>query len=444
MSDIYEFLFGEKDKAEIVEKNAFMQMVDDIKALNIDSFLTRLLGPLYTSAKGLYDKLFGEGSSKKLVDTGTNMLKSASTAIGNVTDKIAETGVGKAIASTYNAAKETGSKVVSGISEGASKLWSGLKDVGGRIFSGEDKASDKEMIRVGKHSMRADVYDAIIKASKKYGIPADYMFAMAKQESAFNPNAKAPTSSATGLYQFISKTWDSMWGKPTPDRTDPYASADAAARYALITKQKLGTSDPASLYLGHFLGPGGADKLIDAMEKNPNMLASSVLSANQIAANKSVFKSGSTVTDIYNWAKKKMDGNIDSFGGEENIMLAAQDLANKQTTRDQSSISPVGQIPNLTQQIDELKAPTAKEETPQERVATTTTPEPQLPPMINVNNVTPPQKDLYAGTYAKSIDPYYLDGFLSNLFPSMFTTFTNNVSKTFLFGDSLNLNPQTV
>lgn len=53
----------------------------------------------------------------------------------------------------------------------------------------------------------ADVLRSIAAASGNTGIPFDYLFNQAKSESGFNPDAKAPTSSASGLYQFTRQTW---------------------------------------------------------------------------------------------------------------------------------------------------------------------------------------------------------------------------------------------
>ncbi|NRA87106.1 MAG: transglycosylase SLT domain-containing protein, partial [Rhizobiales bacterium] len=44
-------------------------------------------------------------------------------------------------------------------------------------------------------------------AADKTGVDFDYLLQTAKRESALNINAKAKTSSATGLFQFIRQTW---------------------------------------------------------------------------------------------------------------------------------------------------------------------------------------------------------------------------------------------
>ena len=51
-----------------------------------------------------------------------------------------------------------------------------------------------------------EVVDAIRDASKRSGVDFKFMLAKAQTESSFDPSAKARTSSASGLYQFIEST----------------------------------------------------------------------------------------------------------------------------------------------------------------------------------------------------------------------------------------------
>jgi soluble lytic murein transglycosylase-like protein len=175
-------------------------------------------------------------------------------------------------------------------------------------------------IRLGQYNIRSDVYQAIQNASQKYKVPSNYMLAMAAKESGFDPNAKSTTSSATGLYQFIKSTWLDMWKdtKTLPQQTDPYASADAAARYVKQIQIKLSTSDPASLYLGHFLGPNGAFDLLAAYKNNPKTLVSDIVNKNQLRANKSIFydktNNPKTVEDIYFWSQNSINSFISKLG----------------------------------------------------------------------------------------------------------------------------------
>ena len=48
---------------------------------------------------------------------------------------------------------------------------------------------------------------AIHRAAASTGVDFSYLLGQARIESGFNPNARAKTSSATGLFQFIDQTW---------------------------------------------------------------------------------------------------------------------------------------------------------------------------------------------------------------------------------------------
>ena len=51
------------------------------------------------------------------------------------------------------------------------------------------------------------VQSAIALASSKTGVDFDYLLGQAKIESGLNANARAGTSSASGLYQFVEQSW---------------------------------------------------------------------------------------------------------------------------------------------------------------------------------------------------------------------------------------------
>ena len=59
----------------------------------------------------------------------------------------------------------------------------------------------------GVDPSRARIAGAIKQAATTTGTSFQYLLATAKMESNFNPSAKAPTSSARGLFQFIDQTW---------------------------------------------------------------------------------------------------------------------------------------------------------------------------------------------------------------------------------------------
>ena len=143
------------------------------------------------------------------------------------------------------------------------------------------------------------VGDAIREAAKLTGVDESILLAMAKQESTFNPAAKATTSSAKGLFQFLDSTWNEMinrYGKNFPQLYngpyDPLASAIAGALYIQSNSRILQQSNipitGTNIYASHFLGAGGATKLLTA---DPNAIAAELL-PKAAAANENIFFTG--------------------------------------------------------------------------------------------------------------------------------------------------------
>lgn len=182
------------------------------------------------------------------------------------------------------------------------------------------------------------IANAIRKGSDATGTDFDYLLATAARESAFKPNAKARTSSATGLFQFIESTWIQTvkeegarygLGKYEPHifktssgrytvpnkairneilnlRKDPEIAATMAGAFTKQNAEYVGSRlgrEPTQgeLYIAHFLGPGGATKLITLASKAPNARADSHFprAAN---ANKGIFYSSGrarSVSQVY-------------------------------------------------------------------------------------------------------------------------------------------------
>ena len=168
----------------------------------------------------------------------------------------------------------------------------------------------------------AAVAAALKRASAATGSSFELLYNMARRESSLDPTAKASTSSAAGLFQFIEQTWlgavKSYGGKhglaeaaaaieqgadgrfKVSDATrraeilDLRYNAEHAAALAgeLVQEnraslQKRLGRDPSSaeLYAAHFLGAAGAAKLLEA----PSETSAATLLPNAAAANKPVF-----------------------------------------------------------------------------------------------------------------------------------------------------------
>lgn len=167
--------------------------------------------------------------------------------------------------------------------------------------------------------------DAIADAARRSSVDYEYLVAQAELESGLNPRAKAQTSTATGLFQFLETTWlatvkkhgprfgygdiaDQIQtfsnGRPfVPDRgqrnailalrNDPQIASLMAAGFAEDNRAALAPvlgrqPDRAELYMAHFLGPGGARTFLSELQQNPNQSAASVF-PRAAAANRPIF-----------------------------------------------------------------------------------------------------------------------------------------------------------
>ena len=169
-----------------------------------------------------------------------------------------------------------------------------------------------------------EVPDIIQEAAAVAGVNPMLMLTMAMMESSLNPNAKASTSSAKGLFQFLDATWDDQMKKHAnkygiPEGTsplDPVASALMGAEF-LKANGKVSegiTGKPASAvdyYIPHFLGAGGARKFYRAMMKDPNAPAALTMSR-EAKANPSIFyRNGKprSFAEVYQVFTSKMSSN---------------------------------------------------------------------------------------------------------------------------------------
>jgi len=191
----------------------------------------------------------------------------------------------------------------------------------------------------GADPSRARIAGAIKQAANSTGTSFEYLLATAKMESNFNPKASASTSSARGLYQFIDQTWlgtvkeagaqlgygkyaDAISRSPSGSYSvsDPAARSaimklrddpDAASSMAAVLTQsnsfkltgKIGRRPTdGELYMAHFMGVGGAARLISNAEDNPQASAARLF-PNAAAANRSIFfdRSGRarSVSEVY-------------------------------------------------------------------------------------------------------------------------------------------------
>ncbi len=201
-------------------------------------------------------------------------------------------------------------------------------------------------------TVRARVAGAIKQAADTVGTSFEYLLSTAKMESDFNPTAGASTSSAHGLYQFIDQTWlgtvkeaggqlgygdyaDAITKTSSGDytvndpamrqaimklRDDPQAaSAMAAALTQSNSFQLTGMigrrPSDAELYMAHFMGVGGAAKLITSAQDSPQASAARLF-PNAAAANRPIFYDrdgrARSVSEVYSVLTSRYSGAANS------------------------------------------------------------------------------------------------------------------------------------
>ena len=197
------------------------------------------------------------------------------------------------------------------------------------------------------------VRTAIANASRSTGMDFDYLLGQAQLESGLNPGARAGTSSATGLYQFIDQSWlgivkqhgaqnglgwasnaitrsGNRWVVNDPQmksailnlRNNPEVSATMAAEFASDNQASLESTlgrgaTGTDLYMAHFLGLGGAKAFLQTMQSNPGASGAAMFPA-AARANRSIFYDAGgnarSLGDIYQRFAAKLDKGAAKVG----------------------------------------------------------------------------------------------------------------------------------
>jgi hypothetical protein len=177
----------------------------------------------------------------------------------------------------------------------------------------------------GPSQPSSPVVDAIRQGAERTGTGFDYLLATAQRESALDPAARARSSSASGLFQFIEQTWLGLMKEEGPKlglshqanaiatrpdgthvvpdpaarqailnlREDPKVSSVMAGAFTQRNRDTLAADlgrapTPGDLYVAHFLGAHGAAQLIKAAQQSPGRAAASDF-PEAAAANRSIF-----------------------------------------------------------------------------------------------------------------------------------------------------------
>jgi hypothetical protein len=195
-----------------------------------------------------------------------------------------------------------------------------------------------------------EVIQAVQKAAQRTGADFSFLMQKAATESSFNPAAKAKSSSATGLFQFIDSTWLNMvkqhgakygLGKLAGQieirdgkacvgdcavkaeilnlRKNPEIAALMAGEFSAENKKYLaghtrGRVGATEMYLAHFMGADGAAKFLNSRNNDGTATAARLFPA-EARANKNVFFDSATgrarsLNEIYDSFAKKFSGDV--------------------------------------------------------------------------------------------------------------------------------------
>ncbi|CAJ0865419.1 hypothetical protein AMST5_01764 [freshwater sediment metagenome] len=218
-----------------------------------------------------------------------------------------------------------------------------------RIFGDNEGADAEGVMRFGPVKVHQSIVERVVEAANKTEMDPALLMAIADKESNFHTSAKARTSSATGLFQFVEKTWmralanfGHRYGRAEEAkaaeegtgrqrakilnlRNDPYLSAALAAEMLKKDSAKIADTigrplTPGETYLIHFLGPDDTERFMKAVVESPNMSAAALL-PKPARANKPIFYEQQgrrlkdrTVAEVHDAFEAMMDKRTSRYG----------------------------------------------------------------------------------------------------------------------------------
>lgn len=218
-----------------------------------------------------------------------------------------------------------------------------------RLADGRDAADAPGVMRFGPVKVQQSIVERVVQAAAKTDMDPALLMAIADKESNFSSTAKAKTSSASGLFQFVEKTWfkavkdfGHRYGRVEEARAiasgqdaiasvapqtrakilglrnDPYLSAALAAEMlkkdSARIAEKIGRAlTPGETYLIHFLGPDDTERFMKAMVETPQISAAALL-PKPARANRPIFYEAQgrklkerTVAEVHDAFESMMD-----------------------------------------------------------------------------------------------------------------------------------------
>ncbi|MGC5778960.1 transglycosylase SLT domain-containing protein [Methylobacterium sp. NFXW15] len=222
----------------------------------------------------------------------------------------------------------------------------------------------EDAVRFGERSVPLKVVDTIVKASEEAGVDPVYMMALADKESSFDTDAKAATSSAQGLFQFVRATWlelirdfgarygldeeaasvkgsgpaitvaGGMKDHVLSLRNDPRVAALMAAELIKRDRDRIEARvgrplSTAEMYLAHFLGSASAGRFLSLSNEKPDETAAKAFRS-AAKANRSLFtqKQGGkrrhlTIAEFQNRIEDMIDVRLARYRGVTAVAAVA-------------------------------------------------------------------------------------------------------------------------
>ena len=210
-----------------------------------------------------------------------------------------------------------------------------------------------DQMQFGPVNVRRRLVETVIRAAQRASFDPTILMAIADKESSLRATARASTSSATGLFQFIDKTWlqavrefgaehglareaqeiEGPDDKPTiadPDerarvlelRERPYLAAVMAAEMLKRDSGKVAESigrplSAGETYLIHFFGPRDANLFMSRFAQTPTVSAAATL-PKPAKANRPIFYGDKakalSVVDVHRKFEDMMGMRVDRYG----------------------------------------------------------------------------------------------------------------------------------
>ena len=212
-------------------------------------------------------------------------------------------------------------------------------------------SADRARADAARFSIGSDVLAAIRLGSIRTGVDFSFLMELAKVESYFNPAARAPKSSATGLFQFKSRDWlqamrafgasyglqdyatqvalidDEDYEQQQPIMYDPlqqealalrlnprlstlFAAENIKHNLQALTEMIGREPGRTDLYLAHFLGTADAAIFLKALDEEPTAIAAELFPEAAVK-NPGVFQNRQrqprTVAEVYQWFDHKFN-----------------------------------------------------------------------------------------------------------------------------------------